>query len=299
MKPSSSRTVKFILWFLLLGLLTDAGAFLILSNTGVVLAETLFASSTPFLISGVGTGASPTPFQPLPTDTPTPTNTPTPTPTFTPTPTATNTPLPTNTPKPTSTRIPATPTSSDGLPVAYTVYGVVGHSQSQSLSCEARSASDWADYYGISVSESAIQSSYASTDNPEIGFVGSPNGAEGQLPPNDYGVHAEPVASILRSYGASATAIKGLSYYQLRQQIADGNPVIAWVVGNVWNGSPVSYTSSDGATTTVARYEHTVIVIGYDAYGVTIVDGSMTYWRSKSDFLNSFSVLGNMAVIHP
>lgn len=149
------------------------------------------------------------------------------------------------------------------------------------------------------MSENAIQSSFPSSDNPVTGFVGSPDGAEGQIPPNSYGVHAEPVASILRNNGVSATAVKGLSYFQLRQQIASGNPVIAWVIGNVWNGYPISYTSSDGSTTTVAHYEHTVIVIGYDAYGVTIVDGYMTYWRSKEAFLNSFSVLGNMAVIRP
>ncbi len=124
-------------------------------------------------------------------------------------------------------------------------------------------------------------------------------GAEGQLPPNSYGVHAEPIASILREYGVSATARKGMTYYEIKQQIASGNPVIAWVIGNVWNGSPVSYTSESGNTTTVARYEHTVIVIGYDEYGVTVVDGSMVYWRSKASFLNSFSVLGNMAIYHP
>jgi uncharacterized protein YvpB len=298
MESSPSRAIKFILWFLLLGLLTDLGAFFILSNTDPAYAISVLTTNTVIIYDNQIIENSPTPFQPLPTETPTPTSTPTSTPTLTPTATATNTPLPTSTPRPAATRIPATPTSSDGLPVEFIVYGVTGHSQSQSLSCEARSASDWADYYGFSVSESDIQSSYASTDNPETGFVGSPYGAEGQLPPNDYGVHAEPVASILRSYGVPATATKGLSYYQIREQIASGNPVIAWIIGNVWNGSPVSYTSSDGATTTVARYEHTVIVIGYDAYGVTVIDGSMTYWRSKSDFLNSFSVLGYMAVIH-
>ncbi len=298
MEPPSSRILKFLSWLLLLGLLTDLGAFLILTNADSVYANSSLGTSTLVSYNQVVEN-SPTPFQPLPTETPTPTNTPTPTPTMTPTATATNTQLPTNTLRPTTTRIPVTPTSSDGLPVEYIVYGVTGHSQSLALSCEARAASDWADYYGISVSESDIQLSFASTDNPEAGFVGSPYGVEGQLPPNAYGVHAEPVASILRGYGASATAVKGLTYYQLREQIASGNPVIAWVIGNVWNGSPVSYTSSDGTTTTVARYEHTVIVIGYDAYGVTVVDGSMTYWRSKSDFLNSFSVLGNMAVIHP
>ncbi len=284
---------------LLLGALADAGAFLILSNVQAAQALGLFSASPTVVPFALQSGETATPFQPLPTDTPTPTNTPTPTPTatFTPTPTATAT--ATNTPRPTATRIPATATSSDGLPSEYSINGVVGHNQSHLLSCEARSAADWAAYYGVSVSESSIQNSLPASDDPESGFVGSVDGAEGQLPPNDYGVHAEPIAAALRNYGASATAVKGLSYYQLRQQIAAGNPVIVWVVGNVWPGTPVSYTASNGNTTTVARYEHTVMIVGYDSYGVTVVDGAMTYWRAKSTFLDSFAVLGNMAVIRP
>ena len=241
---------------------------------------------------------SPTPFQPLPTDTPTPTPTLTPTSTSTFTPTPTPTPLPTSTSLPTNTPLP-TATASDGLPADHIVSGVVGHAQSHSLSCEARSASDWAAFYGVSSSESSIQSALPASDDPEVGFVGFPYGTEGQLPPNSYGVHAEPIASILREYGVTATAKKGMTFFEIKQQIASGNPVIAWVIGNVWNGYPVSYTSESGNTTTVARYEHTVIVIGYDSYGVTVVDGNMVYWRAKADFLNSFSVLGNMAVYHP
>lgn len=298
-KSNPNRILKFILWILLLGVIANIGVFLILSNAQPVQAI-FWVANTATIVSGdsINPTSSPTPFQPLPTDTPTPTATLTPTPTLTPTSTATNTPTPTFTPLPTNTPV-ATATSSDGLPVEHIVSGVVGHAQSQSLSCESRSASDWAAFYGISASESSIQSALPSSDDPEVGFVGFPYGTEGQLPPNSYGVHAEPIASILREYGVPATARKGMTYYEIKQQIASGNPVIAWVIGNVWNGSPVSYNSESGNTTTVARYEHTVIVIGYDEYGVTVVDGSMVYWRSKASFLNSFSVLGNMAVYHP
>jgi uncharacterized protein YvpB len=288
-----NRILKFILWFLVLGITTNLGAFLILSNPQPV--QAIFWIVNPATMASedsVNPTNSPTPFQPLPTDTPTPTTT------LTPTSTATFTPSPTLTPLPTKTPL-ATATSSDGLPVQFKITGVVGHAQSFSLSCEARSASDWAAYYGISASESSIQSALPSSDDPEVGFVGFPNGTEGQLPPNSYGVHAEPIASILREYGAPATAKKGMTFYEIKQEVASGNPVIAWVIGNVWNGSPVRYTSESGNTTTVARYEHTVIVIGYDAYGVTVVDGNMVYWRAKADFLNSFSVLGNMAIYRP
>ena len=299
MRSKPNRILRFALWMLLLGALTDGAAFLILSDAQAAQALGLFSASPTVVPFALHSAETATPFQPLPTDTPTPTNTPTPTPTatFTPTPTATAT--ATNTPLPTATRVPATATPSDGLPAEYLISGVVGYYQSHSLSCEARSAADWATYYGFSVSESSIQNSLPISDDPESGFVGAVDGAEGQLPPNPYGVHAEPIAAVLRSYGLSATATKGLSYFQLRQQIASGNPVIVWVVGNVWPGTAVSYTASNGNTTTVARYEHTVMIIGYDPYGVTVVDGNMTYWRAKNTFLDSFAVLGNMAVIHP
>ena len=288
-----NRILKFILWFLVLGITANLGAFLILSNPQPVHAIFwIVNTATMASEDSANPTNSPTPFQPLPTDTPTPTTT------LTPTSTATFTPSPTLTPLPTKTPL-ATATSSDGLPVQFKITGVVGHAQSYSLSCEARSASDWAAYYGISASESSIQSALPSSDDPEVGFVGFPNGTEGQLPPNSYGVHAEPIASILREYGAPATAKKGMTFYEIKQEVASGNPVIAWVIGNVWNGSPIRYTSESGNTTTVARYEHTVIVIGYDAYGVTVVDGNMVYWRAKADFLNSFSVLGNMAIYRP
>lgn len=234
-----------------------------------------------------------TPFQPLPTDTPTPTVTFTPTPTNTATPTATVTPLPTNT----SIPIPTNPPE-DGLPAAYTISGVTGYPQAHTLTCESRSAVDWAAFYGVSISEMTFQSGLPTSDNPDAGFVGSYDGTQGQIPPNDYGVHAAPVAALLRDYGVSANASKGLSLSDVRHQIASGNPVIAWVVGNVWTGSPVSYTASDGSVTTVAYNEHTVIVIGYDETGFYFVDGAYAYWRSNAVFSSSFGALNNMAITH-
>jgi len=256
-------------------------------------------STIALYLPGSRVTSTPTPFQPLPTDTPTPTATFTPTPTDTPTPTATNTPLPTNTPVPSNT-VAAFPTNvpEDGLPNSYQISGVVGHAQSHMLSCESRSAADWAAFYGVSFSEDGFQNGLPRSDNPDVGFVGYVDGVWGQIPPNDYGVHAAPVAALLREYGLSANAAKGVSLSSLRHQIASGNPVIVWVVGNVWNGSPVSYTASNGSTTTVAYYEHAVILIGYDETGYTFVDGSYTYWRSSAIFSSSFAALGNMAITH-
>lgn len=237
-----------------------------------------------------------TPFQPLPTDTPTPTATSTPTATFTPTATQTNTPTSTPTPPPTSTPIP-TNIPSDGLPAESWINGVTGYAQSQNLTCESRSAVDWARFFGVSIGEMEFHNGLPISDNPESGFVGYIDDYLGQIPPASYGVHAPPVAALLRDYGLTATAVKGYSLEKLKKQIANGNPVIVWIIGNVWYGSPVDYTASDGSIVTVAHFEHTAIVIGYDEEGLTFVDNDLVYWRSTESFLNSWAVLGNMAII--
>jgi uncharacterized protein YvpB len=165
-------------------------------------------------------------------------------------------------------------------------------------SAEARSAVDWAAYFGVTIGENSFQSNLPSSDDPDSGFVGDPNGAEGQLPPNAYGVHAGPVANLLNDYGLSAKPVHGYSYDDIRRQVSAGYPVIVWVYGNVWSGGiPVSYTASNGHTSTVTAFEHTVIVIGYDSSYVYVLDGGIKYARDLWVFKNSWSTLGNMAVI--
>ena len=95
----------------------------------------------------------------------------------------------------------------------------------------------------------------------------------------------------------NASDEKNYSWNGIRKEIAAGRPVMTWVIGDVWPGSAISYTASDGNTVPVAHYEHTVIVIGYDQKSVAILDGDTTYYRPVQDFINSWSVLGYMAVL--
>jgi uncharacterized protein YvpB len=253
-----------------------------------------------------------TPFQPK---TPTPTSTRTPTPTATATALPTSTLLPTATALPTSTPLPtdmpsSTPsdtpvtqsdTPSNGLPnelpPSASISGIVGFPQSLPLSCESRSAADFARFFGLDIGELDFQNGLPRTDNPNTGFVGNPNAERGQVPPNSYGVHAEPVAALLRAYGLNAYGYSGLSVDDLRREIASGQPVIAWVIGNVWRGSGVSYTAADGETLVVAPFEHTVIVTGYTLNSISVVDGNLVYSTDLDRFLDSWGVLGNLAVI--
>mgnify|MGYP001603240545 FL=1 len=107
------------------------------------------------------------------------------------------------------------------------------------------------------------------------------------------------MAAQLRQRGLWARAVIGLSWDEVQSEVAAGRPVIAWVVGHVERGAPIEYTPRDtGQTTVVARYEHTVIVVGYSPGRVTVLDGGDTDTHSLDVFLQSWAVLGNMAVIY-
>jgi uncharacterized protein YvpB len=177
------------------------------------------------------------------------------------------------------------------------VKGMYGYGQLLPLSCESRSAADWARHFGIQIHELDFFAHLPKSKNPEEGFVGSPYGGWGLIPPEAYGVHAAPVADVLNAnYGARAKAVRNFLFNQLRAEIAAGRPVMVWVTGHVAPGKGIDY-KVNGKTITVARYEHTVIVIGYDKKDVTILDGKTVYKRTNDTFMQSWEALGNMAIV--
>ncbi len=185
------------------------------------------------------------------------------------------------------------------LPESAFIDGLVGRPQSYVLSCESRSAVDLAAFWGISISESEFLSNLPRSDNPNKGFVGDPNDPWGYTPPASYGVHAPPVAALLSQYGLRAEAGRGLKWRDLRAEIAAGRPVIVWVIGQMWGGSAYTYTDAQGKDLKVAPFEHTMILIGYDASRVQVVDAysGRTLYFPLDSFLSSWSVLGKLAVI--
>ncbi|MGV8025746.1 MAG: C39 family peptidase [Anaerolineaceae bacterium] len=115
--------------------------------------------------------------------------------------------------------------------------------------------------------------------------------------PYAYGVHAEPVAKVLREqYGLNALGVKEFTLQQLKAEIAANRPVIAWVIGNCVEGVPYEYTDSQGNTTTVAAYEHVVIVTGYTNETIRYMNNGKFYDIPIQYFMNSWNVLGNMVV---
>jgi LysM repeat protein/uncharacterized protein YvpB len=186
----------------------------------------------------------------------------------------------------------------DDLPDEFIISDFVGKAQSYSLSCESRAAVDWAAFWGVEISETEFLFNLPTSDNPDVGFVGNPNDLWGFTPPRSYGVHAEPVAALLRDYGLQAEAQRGLGWDDLRAEIAAGRPAIVWIIGQMWTGQVREYTASDGQVVLVAPYEHTMVLYGYTNETVNVLDvysgRKQTY--NLEVFLKSWSVLGNMAV---
>lgn len=216
---------------------------------------------------------------------------------------ATPSPAPTRPPSPSvaSRTAAATPKSGGGaagLPAEARILGLRGDDQTLPLSCEARSAADWASFFGFTIQELDFQDRLPRSDDPDYGFVGDVMGVWGNIPPRSYGVHAGPVADLLREYGLPATARRGMTFDELKAEIAAGRPVIAWVVGHVNAGTPQIYTSRAGRQVTVSAREHTVIVVGYTPEVVFVQDGAWLYGRAIKHFEDSWGVLGNMAIIH-
>ncbi len=250
-------------------------------------------TTTPTPLPTLTPSVTSTPFQPA-TPTLTFTVTQTPTPTETPTPTATFTPVPpTLTPQPTNTSAPPS-----GLPSEAYITDISGYPQIANLDCEARTAVDLAAYFGVTIPEMDFISLLPISDNPNEGFVGNIYDEKGQLPPASYGVHAAPVAALLRAYGLSAWDKYGMNFETLQREVSAGKPVMVWVIGNVWPSyGTETYTSSSGASVTVAAWEHTVLVIGYDNDHVTVLDGDLIYERPIPNFMDSWSTLGYMGIV--
>ena len=197
---------------------------------------------------------------------------------------------------PSSTPTPA-PTEVPPLPESYYIEDIYGYRQWFSLSCEARAAVDWAAYFGVTIYEYNFQNELPLSDNPDFGFVGTVDGPWGQVPPYAYGVHAEPVAALLGSYGLNAAAYKKYTIEQVREQLAAGKPVIAWVIGNVEGGVPYIYTDSTGNEVQVGAYEHVVILTGYGKDSIRYLNNSRFYDVPVDVFDNSWSVLDRMVIV--
>lgn len=172
--------------------------------------------------------------------------------------------------------------------------------QGHNLSCEARVAVDFARYFGVEINENDFLDNLPRSDDPNLGFVGDIDGPVGNIPPNSYGVYADPVANLLRDYGLDVAAVHGMRMRELKAEIAAGRPVMAWVVGAVEEGYPQLYYPPSGGEVTVVHWEHVVAVVGYDQDFVYVIDPTFNFYYGRwiNTFKSSWAALGNMAVIY-
>ena len=184
------------------------------------------------------------------------------------------------------------------LPEEFYIRNITGRKQYYPLGCETSTAVDLANYFGVAILESDFQNRLPLSDNPDFGFVGSVEGPWGQVPPYAYGVHAGPVGDLLQEYGLNAVGEKQFTIERIKSEIASGQPVIAWVIGNVVGGIPHEYEDSQGRKVIVAAYEHVVIVTGYSDVAGTLryMNNGKFYDVPVEHFDGSWAVLERMVV---
>jgi uncharacterized protein YvpB len=166
--------------------------------------------------------------------------------------------------------------------------------QSHNLSCESSAASMAARYHGIPLSEAEVLAALPLSDNPYQGFRGNVDGPTGGI--EDYGVYAGPILDILSNRGLQAWPVEG-GLDGIKEALARGNPVIAWVTYDCLPGTPTSQRVGDQEVVLVP-YQHVVVVTGYNDSGVWANDpwdGQEDFYAT-ADFERAMGYFGDMAI---
>lgn len=117
------------------------------------------------------------------------------------------------------------------------------------------------DYFGKSVSEEEIQTSFPKHPDPNKGFRGKVSGRIWGF--EDYGTYPDVVAKTMKRYGVSAKPYYDLSEASLKEMVLSGKPAIIWV--NIANPSPkIRNITVGGETVRLVSGEHTVVVTGFE-----------------------------------
>jgi len=136
-----------------------------------------------------------------------------------------------------------------------------GRPQARRLTCESRSAADLLAYHGLPGTEAEVFERLPKSDNPDLGFVGDPDGEPGKLPPAGYGVHAAPLAQVLRGFGLDARAQQGRDLAWLREETDQDRPVIVWITASCGESSATPLVDARGRPFRAVRGEHVVMVL--------------------------------------
>lgn len=173
------------------------------------------------------------------------------------------------------------------------VPGVPAYHQASNLSSAFAAGYIATSAFGSGIPEAVFAESVPPSPNPHWGYRGNPNGGWGGT--TDYGVYAEPIATVLGANGFNAEVFHGFGDpATLRAQLDAGRPVIAWL----GLAGDTAYTVEEDGSYLLAPGMHAVVVYGYDEFGVYLSDpasGSYDYYAWE-DFLAMWSVLNGMGL---
>jgi uncharacterized protein YvpB len=181
---------------------------------------------------------------------------------------------------------------------ADTWLGVPEYHQEYSLSCEFASLYMVTAYWGDPIYEDQSLTVTNWSDNPHLGFRGDINGGWGNT--DDYGIYPEGLAQIAWDYGYGADISYGADANLLEAYLDDGVPVITWI--SVFGDWGWQEWDDSGNEFRLVPYEHVVVAIGYDDYGVYISDpGTGAYNQlSWSYFMGAWDLMdGMMLGVYP
>jgi uncharacterized protein YvpB len=168
------------------------------------------------------------------------------------------------------------------------------HHQEHSLSCEYASIYIATSYFGNPISEDTSLNAVPSAVDPHYGFRGDIDGPYGST--DDYGVYAEPLATLLSAYGYTGTVSYGADASTLEGFLDANQPTLVWIATR---GDDGFYdTNAYGDRFKLVPWEHVVVAYAYDDAGVWVSDpGNGLLEHLNWDwFLPAWGALDGMAL---
>lgn len=168
--------------------------------------------------------------------------------------------------------------------------------------CESVSLTMVLKYYGFNLGKTTIASSYMprSSSNFVTAFAGNPFSSSG------CGIYSPGLTTTANKYlkakksSMRAYDLTGISFKDLYRFIDNNTPVIVWNSMYMWTPQASFTTRVNGKTWTFYRYEHCVVLCGYNkkTNKVLINDPlSGLVWRNAKSFESIYNRMGKMAVV--
>lgn len=159
--------------------------------------------------------------------------------------------------------------TAEAAPDQAMIDGFPSVAQWYNLDCEYAASAAITLFWGNLVSQSVFMAEVPQNANPHLGFRGDINGTGGGI--DDYGIYAEPLAKVLEAHGYNAVVFYG-GVSRLKANVAAGNPVQVWITTGKYTERTATREMLDGNSFKLVPSEHSVVVYGYDSYGVYLMD---------------------------